>query len=294
MQFFYQNRTHDMNNRDNTQPNTINKVQNTTNMTSSVSEAGPLISVITITYNAAPVIRPTLESLNAQTFRNFEHLVIDGASKDDTVSIVNGMCPDSIVRSEPDRGLYDAMNKGLRAAKGKYLLFLNAGDALHAPDTLQRYADAAYLNRNNTPNADSRQRYADIIYGDTIVVDSARNFVKPRHLSVPERLTFRSFANGMLVCHQAFMVRRDLAPEYDLHYRFSADYEWTLRCLRASYPNHNVNLHAVAIDYLSDGLTDKNHRASLKERFRIMCRYYGTIPTILRHLRFLLRHLKNK
>ncbi len=283
-----------MNNRDNTQPDTINKVQNTTNMTSSVSEAGPLISVITITYNAAPVIRPTLESLNAQTFRNFEHLVIDGASKDDTVSIVNGMCPDSIVRSEPDRGLYDAMNKGLRAAKGKYLLFLNAGDVLHAPDTLQRYADAAYLNRNNTPNADSRQRYADIIYGDTIVVDSARNFVKPRHLSVPERLTFRSFANGMLVCHQAFMVRRDLAPEYDLHYRFSADYEWTLRCLRASYPNHNVNLHAVAIDYLSDGLTDKNHRASLKERFRIMCRYYGTIPTILRHLRFLLRHLKNK
>ena len=116
MQFFYQNRTHDMNNRDNTQPDTINKVQNTTNMISSVSEAGPLISVITITYNAAPVIRPTLESLNAQTFRNFEHLVIDGASKDDTVSIVNGMCPDSIVRSEPDRGLYDAMNKGLRAA----------------------------------------------------------------------------------------------------------------------------------------------------------------------------------
>lgn len=294
MQFFRQNRTHDMNNPDNTQSDTINKVQNTTNMTSSVSEAGPLISVITITYNAAPVIRPTLESLNAQTFRNFEHLVIDGASKDDTVSIVNGMCPDSIVRSEPDRGLYDAMNKGLRAAKGKYLLFLNAGDALHAPDTLQRYADAAYLNRNNTPNADSRQRYADIIYGDTIVVDSARNFVKPRHLSVPERLTFRSFANGMLVCHQAFMVRRDLAPEYDLHYRFSADYEWTLRCLRASYPNHNVNLHAVAIDYLSDGLTDKNHRASLKERFRIMCRYYGTIPTLLRHIRFLLRHLKNK
>lgn len=294
MQFFYQNRTHDMNNRDNTQPDTINKVQNTTNMTSSVSEAGPLISVITITYNAAPVIRPTLESLNAQTFRNFEHLVIDGASKDDTVSIVKGMCPDSIVRSEPDRGLYDAMNKGLRAAKGKYLLFLNAGDALHAPDTLQRYADAAYLNRNNTPNADSRQRYADIIYGDTIVVDSARNFVKPRHLSVPERLTFRSFANGMLVCHQAFMVRRDLAPEYDLHYRFSADYEWTIRCLKTADSDRNVNLHAVAIDYLSDGLTDKNHRASLKERFRIMCRYYGTIPTLLRHIRFLLRHLKNK
>lgn len=347
MQFFYQNRTHDMNNRDNTQSDTINKVQNPNFGTSSVipsatdtasaseaspvcdassvceassvcnapsafdtssasdasedssvSEAGPLISIITITYNAAPVIRPTLESLNAQTFRDFEHLVIDGASKDDTVSIVREMCPDSIIRSEPDRGLYDAMNKGLRAAKGKYLLFLNAGDALHTPDTLQRYAEATGLNGSRIPNridnADSILSCADIIYGDTVVVDSDRNFVKPRHLSVPERLTFHSFSNGMLVCHQAFMVRRDLAPEYDLQYRFSADYEWTLRCLKSADPDHNVNLHTVTIDYLSDGMTDKNHSASLKERFRIMCRYYGTIPTLLRHIRFLLRHLRYK
>lgn len=269
MQFFYQNRTHDMNNRDNTQPDTINKVQ------------APLISVITITYNAAPVIRPTLESLKNQTFRNFEHLVIDGASKDNTVSIVKEMSPDSIVRSEPDRGLYDAMNKGLRAAKGKYLLFLNAGDSLHASDTLQRYADSAGNN-------------ADIIYGDTVIVDSDRKFLKPRHLSAPGRLTFRSFANGMLVCHQAFMVRRELAPEYDLQYRFSADYEWTIRCLKTADSDRNVNLHTVTIDYLCDGLTDKNHRASLKERFRIMCRYYGTIPTLLRHIRFLLRHIRHK
>lgn len=325
MQFFYQNRTHDMNNRDNTQSDTINKVQNTNYVTSSVpdaavdsegslcpdassasdasedssvSEARPLISIITITYNAAPVIRPTLESLTAQTFRDFEHLVIDGASKDDTVSIVSEMCPDSIIRSEPDRGLYDAMNKGLRAANGKYLLFLNAGDALHSPDTLQRYAEATGLNGNRIPNrmdnSDSIQSCADIIYGDTVVVDSDRNFVKPRHLSVPERLTFQSFANGMLVCHQAFMVRRDLAPEYDLQYRFSADYEWTLCCLKSADPDHNVNLHTITIDYLSDGMTDKNHSASLKERFRIMCHYYGTIPTLLRHIRFLLRHLKNK
>lgn len=357
MQFFYQNRTHDMNNRDNTQSDTINKVQNPNyaissvipsatdtasaseespvcdassvceassvcnapsafdtssasdaSEDSSVSEAGPLISIITITYNAAPVIRPTLESLNAQTFRDFEHLVIDGASKDDTVSIVSEMCPDSIIRSEPDRGLYDAMNKGLRAAKGKYLLFLNAGDALHSPDTLQRYAEATCLkdkdnlscpysgndSEGHIPavnNSGSGRICADIIYGDTVIVNSERRFLKPRHLSVPQRLTFRSFANGMLVCHQAFMVRRDLAPEYDLQYRFSADYEWTLRCLKAADPDHNVNLHTVTIDYLSDGMTDKNHSASLKERFRIMCRYYGTIPTLLRHIRFLLRHL---
>lgn len=262
-----------MNNNLNKPSDTINKVQN--------AAVEPLISVITICYNAAQVIVPTLKSLNSQTYRDFEHLVIDGASGDNTVDTVRRISPSSIIRSEPDKGLYDAMNKGLRAAKGKYVLFLNAGDALHSPDTLQQYADAA-------------TKGADIIYGDTNIVDSQRRFIKPRHLSVPERLTFKSFANGMLVCHQAFMVRRELAPEYDLNYRFSADYEWTLRCLRNSNPSNNVNLHTVTIDYLSDGLTDKNHRASLKERYRIMCQYYGTLPTILRHLRFAARNLLHK
>ena len=259
-----------MNNQPNTPSDTPIKVQGRTQ--------APLITIVTICYNASSVIRPTLDSLNRQTFRDFEHLVIDGASKDNTVELVRNTCPDSIIKSEPDKGLYDAMNKGLRAARGKYILFLNAGDSFHAPDTLQRYADA-------TPDG------ADIIYGDTNIVNFERQFIKPRHLSVPGRLTFRSFANGMLVCHQAFMVRRDLAPEYDIQYRFSADYEWTLRCLRNSDPDHNVNLHTVTIDYLSDGLTDKNHRASLNERYRIMCRYYGTIPTILRHIRFAARNL---
>ena len=260
-----------MNNQPNTPSDTPIKVEDRTK--------APLITIVTICYNASSVIRPTLDSLNRQTFRDFEHLVIDGASKDNTVELVRNTCPDSIIKSEPDKGLYDAMNKGLRAARGRYLLFLNAGDSFHAPDTLQRYADA-------TPDG------ADIIYGDTNIVNFERQFIKPRHLTVPERLTFRSFANGMLVCHQAFMVRRDLAPEYDIQYRFSADYEWTLRCLRNSDPDHNVNLHTVTIDYLSDGLTDKNHRASLNERYRIMCRYYGTIPTILRHIRFAARLAK--
>ena len=250
----------------------------TSNTVNRVSTA-PLVSIITITYNAADVIRPTLESLNHQTFRDFEHLVIDGASRDKTVRIITETSPGSIVRSEPDQGLYDAMNKGLRAARGKYVLFLNAGDAFHSPDTLKRYADCDG---------------ADIIYGDTVIVDNDRRFLKPRHLSVPERLTFQSFANGMLVCHQAFMVRRELAPEYDLQYRFSADYEWTLRCLKAANTAKNINLNTVTIDYLSDGLTDHNHRASLKERFRIMCRYYGTFPTLLRHLRFAYRSITRK
>lgn len=272
-----------MDNLHNTPIDTLNKVQDNSsssdNCDMEIADGSPLISIITITFNAESEIGPTLESLNRQTFRNFEHLVIDGASSDNTLSIVKEMSPDSIVISEPDKGLYDAMNKGLRAAKGEYVLFLNAGDSLHSSDILQRYAD---------------RQGANIIYGDTIIVDSERNFIKPRHLSAPKKLTFKSFSKGMLVCHQAFMVRRSIAPEYDLQYRFSADYEWTLKCLRSSDPTHNVNIEAIAIDYLSDGLTDKNHKASLKERYRIMCRYYGTVPTILRHIGFAVRSILRK
>ncbi len=272
-----------MDNLQNTSGDTLNKVQDNSsssdNCDMEIADGSPLISIITITYNAESEIGPTLESLNRQTFRNFEHLVIDGASSDNTLAIVKEMSPDSIVISEPDKGLYDAMNKGLRAAKGEYVLFLNAGDSLHSPDILRRYAE---------------RRGANIIYGDTIIVDSERNFIKPRHLSAPKKLTFKSFSKGMLICHQAFMVRRSISPEYDLQYRFSADYEWTLKCLRSSDPTHNANIEAIAIDYLSDGLTDKNHKASLKERYKIMCRYYGTFPTVIRHIGFAVRNILRK
>ena len=237
----------------------------------------PLISIVTITYNAAGVLEPTLESLASQNFRDFEHLVIDGHSSDNTLALVRRLSPASRILSEPDGGLYDAMNKGLRMARGRYILFLNAGDSLHAVDTLHRYALAAVA-----------LPCPDIIYGDTIIVDKDRQFIAPRHKSAPERLDFNSFKQGMLVCHQSFMVRRELAPEYNLAYRFSADYDWTLRCIQASDPEKNINLHAVVTDYLSDGLTDKNHRKSLMERFDIMRRHYGLLTTLRSHFRFLI------
>lgn len=238
----------------------------------------PLISVITITYNAADCLRPTMESVAKQTFGDFEHLVIDGASKDNTVAIARSFEGTRIL-SEPDRGLYDAMNKGLRLARGEYVLFLNAGDAFHADDTLEKYAAAA-------------RRGDHIIYGDTVIVDSKRKIIGKRHLTAPAHLDKKSFAQGMLICHQAFMVRRELAPEYDTNYRLSADYDWTVRCIEASDPDRNTNLGIIAIDYLSDGLTDKNKLTSLRERYRIMTRHYGTIPTLSRHITFLFRALK--
>lgn len=237
----------------------------------------PLFSIITITYNAEATIVPTLRSIASQSCSLYEHLVIDGASTDRTLQLVEREAnPLTSVYSEPDRGLYDAMNKGLARAAGDYVIFLNAGDSFHAPDTLQLIADAAMDHD-----------YPGIIYGQTDIVDSDRRRIGSRHLTAPEVLEFKSFANGMVVCHQAFVALRKITEPFDLRYRFSADYEWCLRCLRKSKRNQYVD--AVLIDYLNEGVTTRNHRRSLIERFKIMCKYYGTVPTVLRHFKFLLR-----
>lgn len=98
----------------------------------------------------------------------------------------------------------------------------------------------------------------------------------------------------MLICHQAFMVRRDLAPEYDLRYRFSADYDWTVRCISAADPRRCTNLNMITTDYLADGLTDRNKLKSLRERYRIMSTHYGAVRTLLNHVAFVFRALRRK
>lgn len=104
---------------------------------------GHLISIITVTYNASSTVETTLRSIAKQTWTDYEHIIVDGASTDDTLQKVNAITTNNQrVISEPDNGLYDAMNKGIDMAKGEYLLFLNAGDAFHSPDTLSHIASA--------------------------------------------------------------------------------------------------------------------------------------------------------
>lgn len=238
--------------------------------------AQPLFSIITITFNAATTLPATLRSVEEQTFTNYEYIVVDGASRDNTVALVEASQLPVRMVSEPDKGLYDAMNKGLKMATGEYLIFLNAGDSFHAPDTLQRVAEAI---GNNRPG---------VVYGETAIVDANRNFLMMRRLQAPEKLSWRSFKQGMLVCHQAFIARRDIAPLYDLKYRYSADVDWCIRCMKQT--DELLNTHLTLIDYLNEGETTRHHRASLKERFAVMCHHYGTISTVLRHIGFALRY----
>lgn len=236
----------------------------------------PLFSIITITYNAATTLPPTLRSVEQQSFKDYEYIVIDGASRDNTVELVKQSPLATRLVSEPDKGLYDAMNKGIRMAVGEYLIFLNAGDSFHSDDTLQQIADAIGDNRPG------------VVYGETAIVDAERRFLMMRRLKAPEKLTWRSFEQGMLVCHQAFIARRDIAPEYDLQYRFSADVDWCIKCMKQT--DELLNTHLTLIDYLNEGATTRNHRASLKERYAVMCHHYGSIPTFLRHIGFAFRY----
>lgn len=239
----------------------------------------PTLSIITVTYNAEQVLETTLQSVISQTYHHIEYILIDGASKDRTLAIAEKYRDRiQLLISEPDRGLYDAMNKGVALATGEYVCFLNAGDSFHQDDTLQQMMQS--IKGRELP---------DILYGETALVDSKGHFLRMRRLSAPEVLTWKSFRQGMLVCHQAFIARRTLMQPYNLSYRYSADFDWCIHILKKAKTVHNT--HLTLIDYQDEGMTTQNRKASLMERFRIMAHHYGLWSTVMHHAWFVFRLL---
>lgn len=232
-------------------------------------------SIITVVFNGEALLPGTMESVERQTWPHFEYIVVDGASKDNSLKIIkeySERIPGLRWISEPDKGLYDAMNKGLRMATGDFVQFLNAGDWLHSPETLSRLAALV------TPAT-------DVLYGDTLLVDESRT---PHGLmselstrSVPKILYWRDYLAGMRVVHQSFIPRRVLAPEYRLEAGLCADFDWCIEILKKS--RGNVCLNEPITDYLMGGLSKKRHRQSLQERFDVMRKHFGLVPTVLAH-----------
>ena len=177
------------------------------------------------------------------------------------------------------------MNKGISLAAGDYLVFLNAGDRLHTPTTIADLTTKTGWQRD-------RANYA-VVYGETDLVDDEGHFLRHRRLQAPETLSSKSFLQGMLVCHQSFYVRTDIAraEPYDLRYRYSADYDWCIRVMRRAERRRLrfLNTGLILTDYLSEGLTTQNHRRSLLERLRLMAHHYGWPRAIAAHLWFIVR-----
>ena len=239
----------------------------------------PTVSIITITYNAERFLERTIQSLIAQQATDYEYIVIDGASKDGTVAIIKRY-ESYITRwtCEPDKGLYDAMNKGLHRAHGQYVWFMNAGDELHDPQTLSNLL------------ARIQATSADVLYSDALFVKDngtpvgLRSLVTPHTL--PKNLTWHDMALGMKVCHQAFVAKRVIAPDYPIN-NLSADLDWEIRCLKAAQTIEFLPF--VLCKYLVGGLSVQQHRQSLIDRFKVLTTHFGLLPTILNHGRIVWR-----
>ncbi len=253
-------------------------------------------SIVTITYNAEKVLQRTLDSVYGQTYEGVEHLIVDGASKDNTLLMAERYKEQNdtsenghkvIIQSEPDHGIYDAMNKGLTQASGDYVVFLNAGDCFPAADTLEKIVHLCRLNEYPAAGRPG------VLYGNTDIVDDEGHFLHPRRLQPPAKLTWKSFRHGMLVCHQAFYARTDIAKntQYDTRYRFSADVDWCIRIMRETERMGLTlcNTKMVVANYTEEGATTQNHSESLKERFHVMRRHYGLLTTLAMHAWFFIR-----
>lgn len=236
-----------------------------------------ILSVITVTFNAEKTLERTLKSVRNQTYPHIEHIIVDGKSKDGTVELIRKYDNEKLKWiSETDKGLYDAMNKAATMATGDYLCFLNAGDTFFDAQTVEKIFQSFPDNESH-----------DILYGETAIVDDNGIFLHMRRLKAPEALSWKSFKQGMLVCHQAFIVKRSIFEPYDLQYRFSSDFDWAVRMMKKATLIHNTRL--TLINYLNEGMTTANRKASLKERYRIMAKYYGEVSTFLHHVWFAVR-----
>jgi glycosyltransferase involved in cell wall biosynthesis len=228
----------------------------------------PKLSVITVVYNNARDIERTILSVLNQTYSNIEYIIIDGLSNDGTLDITGKYKASvAVFVSEKDNGIYDAMNKGLSLATGDYVVFMNSGDEFYEKETVAKVFGT---------DAD-----ADIYYGETeMIADDGSSLGRRRH-KAPAYFTWRGFKYGMSVSHQAIYIRRSIAGTYDSRYRLSADIDWIIRAAKQAKSIVNVNRYVAK--YLVGGMSKTKHRESLRERFDIMKRYYGLIPTIFNH-----------
>ncbi|MGA0899771.1 MAG: glycosyltransferase family 2 protein [Luteolibacter sp.] len=189
------------------------------------SSPSPRFSIITICLNEAEGIRRTCESIEAQTYRNFEWVVVDGGSTDGTLEILETYKHQiQTFVSGPDGGIYEAMNKGLALASGDYMLFMNGGDSFASEDVLQKVSDAP-------PK--------DLIYGDVYLGHARGNLA-----TYPDVMS-RGYLLRNMVPHQATFYRRTLFEQYgnyDTRYRIAGDYELYIRLLEV----HRVSYHHIA------------------------------------------------
>lgn len=236
-----------------------------------IMESTSKITVVTVTYNAEKVLEKTIQSVINQTYANIEYIIIDGASKDNTMDIVNKYRDRiSIVVSEPDKGIYDAMNKGIRLATGDWINFMNAGDSFAGEDVMEKFISQI------DPLTIIAYGDANMLFHSSVVVWRAF----PLH-NMKERMPF---------CHQTVFVKTIYHREhpFDISYRLAGDYNFFYK----SYFDEHVKFQHIALIVsnfdASDGLSTVvslrlKENARLKGTKRTVCWYIKFYMAILIH-----------
>lgn len=210
-----------------------------------------LFSIVTITYNHLSGLKSTAGSLKKQICDDYEWIIIDGASSDGTAAYLEEVSAD--ITSEPDDGIYDAMNKGIERAQGEYVLFLNAGDTL-ADDQVLFKIKERLLQEKHTP---------DFIYGDALESNHAgKIFYKPAR--PVKRQVF-----GMITHHQSMFYRRDTVGDlrYDMFYQIAADYKFTSQFLKKA--QGYLYIPAPLCCFEPGGVSQRQAKQARNEQYQI-------------------------
>ncbi len=242
-----------------------------------------LISVITINFNHLEGLKNTFHSIVSQTDRlRLEWIVVDGNSSDGSAEFLNQNADNfDVLVIESDKGIYDAMNKGLQLATAPYVWFMNSGDTMHSKDSA---AAAIHLIENEKP---------DVVYSDTMFVTPEMEQIgkiselKPQPF--PSKLTFGSFRFGMNICHQSFIVKKSLTSTYHLEYRQAADVDWIIQILKKN-PNTAIS-ETLLSNFEVGGSSYQHTKKAWKERFNVLTKHYGLLPNLLAHVWIIIRRV---
>lgn len=210
------------------------------------------ITVITVAFNAGNLLEKTIKNVLEQTYSDIEYWIIDGKSADQSLQILEKYAAKIKYVSEKDKGIYDAMNKGIRLATGEWLIFMNAGDLFDSPNVIEKVF--------------AQKTKADLIYGDYRIAYT--HFSKYKF--VPKNLKIDSFSKGMPLNHQSIFLKTELAKQFlfSENYRLAADFEQLLSIFLANKKLHYSNV--CIANFLDGGISSSKKILYLEECCQII------------------------
>ena len=227
----------------------------------------PKISIITANLNNAAGLRETIKSVESQTYTDFEYIIIDGDSTDGSVDVIKNYSEKiTFWLSEPDNGIYDALNKGVKFAKGEWVVFMNSGDLFNDNNVFLQI----FSNEIETST--------DILYGNTIVKESNKKIKPPAKIN-------KNFFFFETICHQSLFFKRnifEILGYHNLNYKIISDREFLIRAIIRNFKFTYIDIDVCLWE--AEGLSSKNVNILNNEFTNMKNIYFNILEQILLHL----------